>query len=351
MNLAQSTKMVLEELGLTSRESTPTKKPLPWRQSLGLSRREEDVRPVFWKNRHKSYVARTQDWDEFPNGRWGDSRSPAFGELDAYNIGLKGTNEQNIKLWGKPESLRDITDIFIRFLRKELTSLPWSEIPVTEESSLIVADLVDLNRRGLLTITSQPSVNGVKSSDPVHGWGPTGGYVYQKAYLELLISPALITELIERIDKTQTMTFYAINKSGDLRTNAPSDGPNAVTWGVFPGKEIVQPTIVETISFIAWKDEAFRLGTDWANCHPAGSPSRQLIESIMNNWYLMNIVDNDFHSSRGIFELFHGLQVKNLDGPLENNKPMVNGHAPKDIIELDGIHKMTDGRVFQEVLN
>lgn len=85
------------------------------------------------------------------------------------------------------------------------------------------------------------------------------------------------------------MTFYAVDKNGDLRHNAPSDGPNAVTWGVFPGKEIVQPTIVETISFMAWKDEAFRLGSDWADCHPAGSPSRQLIESIMNNWYLINI--------------------------------------------------------------
>jgi hypothetical protein len=25
------------------------------------------------------YVARTAQWDDFPNGRWGDARSPAFG--------------------------------------------------------------------------------------------------------------------------------------------------------------------------------------------------------------------------------------------------------------------------------
>ncbi|KAL8709334.1 MAG: hypothetical protein Q9220_005927 [cf. Caloplaca sp. 1 TL-2023] len=351
MNLAQSTKMVLDELGMISREGTPTKKALPWRQSLGLSRREEDVRPVFWKNRHKSYVARTQDWDEFPNGRWGDSRSPAFGELDAYGIGLKGSNEQNIKLWGQPKTLRDVADIFVRFIDNKLKSLPWSEAPVTEEAEPIKAQLIDLNCRGLLTITSQPSVNGVKSSHPVHGWGPPGGYVYQKAYLELLISPLLITELIDRIDQNQTMTFYAVNKDGDLRTNAPSDGPNAVTWGVFPGKEIVQPTIVETISFLAWKDEAFRLGSDWANCHPAGSPSRQLIGSIIDNWYLINIVDNDFHSTHGVFDLFKGLHVENMDAPLESVKPMVNGHAPKDITELNGTHKKTDNKLFQEVLN
>jgi len=53
--------------------------------------------------------------------------------------------------------------------------------------------------------------------------------------------------------RNPSMTFYAVNKQGDLRTNTQSDGPNAVTWGVFPGKEIVQPTVVETVSFMAWK--------------------------------------------------------------------------------------------------
>lgn len=28
-------------------------------------------------------------WDEFPNGRFGDARSPAYGELDGYGVGLK----------------------------------------------------------------------------------------------------------------------------------------------------------------------------------------------------------------------------------------------------------------------
>ena len=289
MNLAQATRMILEELDLVPKDGTPNNRSLPWRQSLGLNRREEDVRPIFWKNRNKSYVARTQDWDEFPNGRWGDARSPAFGELDAYDIGLKGTNEQNVKLWGKPESIRDVADIFIRFLEGKLQSLPWSEAPITSEAEAIRPELVNLNRRGLLTITSQPSVNGVKSTHPVYGWGPKGGYVYQKAYIELLISPQLIPELVARIERNPNMTYYAVTKDGDLRTNAPSEGPNAVTWGVFPGKEIVQPTIVETISFLAWKDEAYHLGIDWAKCYPASSPSRQLIDKIMDTWYLINI--------------------------------------------------------------
>ena len=289
MNLAQATRMVLEDLGMMPDIETPLEKPLPWRRSLGLRRRDENVRPIFWRNRNRSYVARTQDWDEFPNGRWGDSRSPAFGELDAYGIGLKGTNEQNRKVWGDPKSIKDICDLFVRYMEGKLDSLPWSEQHITHEADVIKDDLVTLNRRGLLTINSQPSVDGAKSTDPVHGWGPPNGYVFQKAYLEVLVSPELIAELITRIERNDDLTYYSVNKHGDLKTNAPSDGPNAVTWGVFPGKEIIQPTIVETISFLAWKDEFYRLGQDWAQCYPSTSPSRYLIEDIMDTWYLVNI--------------------------------------------------------------
>jgi methylenetetrahydrofolate reductase (NADPH) len=289
MNLQQATQMVLQELSMLPSIERPLKQPLPWRKSLGLGRREEDVRPIFWRNRNKSYVMRTQEWDEFPNGRWGDSRSPAFGELDAYGIGLKGSNEQNRKLWGEPKSLRDIANVFVRYLEGEIDSLPWSEAPISNEAEVIQKQLIDLNQRGFLTINSQPAVDGVKSSHPIYGWGPTNGYVYQKAYLELLVSPTIIDELITRVERDPELTYYAVTKSGVLKTNAPGDEPNAVTWGVFPGKEIVQPTIVETISFLAWKDEAFRLGIDWAHCHSAGGPSRVLIQSIMDSWYLVNI--------------------------------------------------------------
>ncbi|KAF2235541.1 methylenetetrahydrofolate reductase-like protein [Viridothelium virens] len=313
MNLAQATRMVLEELKIVPDAQTPLEKPLPWRQSLGLNRREENVRPIFWRNRNRSYVARTQDWDEFPNGRWGDSRSPAFGELDAYGIGLKGTNEQNRKLWGEPKSFKDISDLFVRYMSGKLESLPWSEAPISQEADAIKDDLVNLNRRGLLTINSQPAVNGAKSSHPVYGWGPRNGYVFQKAYLEVLVSSEIIAELIIRIERNPDLTYYAVNKSGDLKTNAPADSPTAVTWGVFPGKEIVQPTIVETISFLAWKDEFYRLGNDWSSCYAPASPSRYLIQSLMENSYLINIVHNDFHESRGIYPLFEGLAINDLE--------------------------------------
>lgn len=38
-----------------------------------------------------------------------------------------------------------------------------------------------------------------------------------------------------------------------MRTNVPPGGKNAVTWGVFPGREIAQSTIIEKDSFFSWK--------------------------------------------------------------------------------------------------
>uniref|UniRef100_A0A8H7TR23 MTHFR SAM-binding regulatory domain-containing protein n=1 Tax=Bionectria ochroleuca TaxID=29856 RepID=A0A8H7TR23_BIOOC len=239
---------------------------------------------------------------------------------------------------GEPQSYRDIAELFVKYLKNEIETLPWSESPLTGEADAIRENLVNLNRRGILTVNSQPAVDGVKSSHPIHGWGPSNGYVYQKSYLEVLVHPRLYQELTSRMAKQEDLTYYAVTKSGQLETNAPSDGPNAVTWGVFPGKEIVQPTIVESVSFLAWRDEAFQLGMDWAKCFDSGSASRKLIEHIMTDWHLINIVNNDFHDNESIFKLFDGLEIdfKELESPFEgqtdNQESVTNGsHASQAI--------------------
>lgn len=54
--------------------------------------------------------------------------------------------------------------------------LPWSEMDSLQlETGHIKEQLVALNRRGFLTINSQPKVNGAPSSDPEVGWGGPGG--------------------------------------------------------------------------------------------------------------------------------------------------------------------------------
>jgi len=62
----------------------------------------------------------------------------------------------------------------------QVTSLPWNDDELAIETSLITQELAHINQHGILTINSQPAVNGKPSTDPTVGWGSKGGYVYQK---------------------------------------------------------------------------------------------------------------------------------------------------------------------------
>ena len=58
----------------------------------------------------------------------------------------------------------------------EINVLPWSEMDsLQHETGKIQERLVALNRGGLLTVNSQPAVNGAPSADPHVGWGATNG--------------------------------------------------------------------------------------------------------------------------------------------------------------------------------
>ncbi|KAF7728077.1 hypothetical protein EC973_006715 [Apophysomyces ossiformis] len=314
-NLERSTRIILERLGwVPSQENV---KPLPWKPSLHSKRTKENVRPIFWKNRTQSYIKRTELWDEFPNGRWGDSRSPAFGDLDGWGVSLKRPAAECLKVWAHPTTEDDVVSIFSRYCLGQVGFLPWCSHELEPESANIRHRLAAVNKLGYLTINSQPAVNGAKSSDKVHGWGPKNGYVYQKSYLECFVSPEKLGELVQKIGGDGRVTYYAVNQAGDLKTNTQSDGPNAVTWGVFPGKEIIQPTVVEAVAFLAWKEEAFALWNEWARLYEPASPSNSLLKTIADSWYLINIVHNDFHDELALWRLF-GLEddsaVSNLIG-------------------------------------
>lgn len=84
------------------------------------------------------------------------------------------------QVWGHPETLEEIGQLFAGFCRGKVASLPWSEDAPAPETTVISEHLARLNELGFLTINSQPAVNGAPSNDPVHGWGPSNGYVYQK---------------------------------------------------------------------------------------------------------------------------------------------------------------------------
>lgn len=113
------------------------------------------------------------------------------------------------------------------------------------------------------------------------GWGGPGGYVYQKAYLEFFCSREKLDALVDKCRAIPSLTYMAVNKEGSWVSNVSQTGVNAVTWGVFPAREIIQPTVVDPASFMVWKDEAFEIWSrGWARHYPEGDPSRKLLQEV-----------------------------------------------------------------------
>ncbi|XP_020951003.1 methylenetetrahydrofolate reductase isoform X4 [Sus scrofa] len=338
LNREVATTEVLKRLGLWIEDP---RRPLPWAVSAHPKRREEDVRPIFWASRPKSYIYRTQEWDEFPNGRWGNSSSPAFGELKDYYLFYlksKSPKEELLKMWGQElTSEESVFEVFAHYLSGEpnqngykVTCLPWNDEPLAAETSLMKEELLRVNRRGILTINSQPNINGKPSSDPVVGWGPSGGYVFQKAYLEFFTARETVEALLQVLKKYELrVNYHIVDVKGENITNAPELQPNAVTWGIFPGREIIQPTVVDPVSFMFWKDEAFALWIEqWGKLYEEESPSRMLIQYIHDNYFLVNLVDNEFPLDNCLWQVVEDT-FELLNRPPHNEKePEASDPAP-----------------------
>jgi methylenetetrahydrofolate reductase (NADPH) len=274
-------------------------------------------------------LGREATWDDFPNGRWGDARSPAYGEIDGYGPSLHVTNAQAISLWGYPKALEDINDLFVRHLKGELSAIPWTEEEVHEETGIITDQLLRLNQQGLWTVASQPAVNGLRSEDPTFGWGPRNGFIFQKAFVEFFAPATTWRALHEKLKSPEIcsmVTYYAVNAAGDFVSSDLSGGvsasgtgnttdasnigystgessTNAVTWGVFPGKEIVTPTIIEEVSFRAWAEEAFRIFGEWARVYNKGSESEKLLEAARADCWLVNIIHHEYIDRDALWDL------------------------------------------------
>ena len=149
MNLEKSVIDIIKGLDILDNS-----KMLPFK-----GRQKEDVRPIFWAIKPKSYICRTQEWDEFPNGRWGLSRSPAFGLNDDLMISMSKKYsfnfEEKKKIWGNElNSLKQISEVFINYLTGKLKKFPFSEGCLQPETSVILEPLINMNLNYLFTINS-----------------------------------------------------------------------------------------------------------------------------------------------------------------------------------------------------
>ncbi|EDK37403.2 hypothetical protein PGUG_01501 [Meyerozyma guilliermondii ATCC 6260] len=259
----------------------------------------------------KGALGKDATWDDFPNGRFGDSNSPAYGEIDGYGPSLKIHSPQEaIAKWGTPESTKDISKVFLNYLSGKINILPWVDAPLSAETALIQEELFELNDKGWFSLASQPSVNGARSSDKIFGWGPSNGFVFQKSFVEIFIpkeewSTKLYPKLKHMIDNLD-ITYYAGDSSGKIQSNLPvgpdsHNSKNAVTWGVFPSQEVLQPTIIDIESFRAWNEEAFHLWSEWARCYKKNSVSYNLLNSINGDYYLVSLIYHNFNDETGLW--------------------------------------------------
>jgi len=148
LNMERSVREVLLSLGLIN--ETHLHRDLPWSGARVCVRgKQEAVRPIYWANRPRTYISRTEDWDGFPNGRWGDAGSPAFDTLGNYHLTQLYTNSvETRKLeWGSPKNEQDVANTFLAYLKGEISRLPWNDTALAPESDLISSSLKK-NERG-----------------------------------------------------------------------------------------------------------------------------------------------------------------------------------------------------------
>lgn len=251
-------------------------------------------------------LGREATWDDYPNGRWGDARSPAYGEIDGYGVSLHVSIPAALKLWGTPVHRSDITTIFERYVRGDVDAVPWSEEPLNAETITITDELLALIRKGWWTVASQPAVNCVLSTDKTFGWGPKNGFVYQKAFVEMFIPASEWERLRAVLDEDEQFTYFAANAAGQFEAS-DEEGVNPVTWGAFTGKEIVAPTIIEGMSFKAWAEEAFSIWKEWAVVYRPGSQSSKLLKQIREGIWLVNIIHHGYVESGVLWETLAGI--------------------------------------------
>jgi methylenetetrahydrofolate reductase (NADPH) len=126
---------------------------------------------------------------------------------------------QALKEWGTPVDIESLSSLFVRYLQTDRSAptTPFCDMPISPESASILEHLIALNsaQKGWWTVGSQPAVDAAKSEDPIHGFGPRGGYVFQKSFVEFFVkNKEEADRLLERVEKEPNgrISCYAGNK-------------------------------------------------------------------------------------------------------------------------------------------
>ncbi len=84
-----------------------------------------------------------------------------------------------------------------------------------------------------------------------------------------------------------SVSYVAAQATGSVDTNLTEAA--ASNWAVFPGREVVQPLVVDAGAFATWREEAFALWTqEWGAVYAEGSGAKQVLADIAKTWWVLD---------------------------------------------------------------
>jgi methylenetetrahydrofolate reductase (NADPH) len=126
-----------------------------------------------------------------------------------------------------------------------------------------------------------------------------------QAYVEFFVSPEKWEKMqgvLERLEWRERISYVATRGRDQNTESNPPSLSEAVTWGIYPGREVITPTRVDVDGHRAWAAEAFALlCLRWT--------SRSMAIPLTTAWWLVILVDEDFTRGDGIWELVEAVEL------------------------------------------
>lgn len=139
--------------------------------------------------------------------------------------------------------------------------------------------------------------------------------MFQKAFVEFFV-PATqwrtrLRPYLESPAACDAVSWYAGDNMGGFESSHPSEEPpavHAVTWGMFPGKEIATATMVEAVSFRTWVEEAFGLWAEWVRVvgesgKEGAANAKDFLSSCADDIVLVNVIGHEFRDGGTLWDI------------------------------------------------
>ena len=108
------------------------------------------------------------------------------------------------------------------------------------------------------------------------------------------------TDALGVYESTETVLRSQQTQSKPTSKRTPgTPNLNPVTWGVFAGREIITPTIIEPDSFRAFSSEAYAIWSELRRVYPRGSEEERFLRDVRADRVLVNCVGQRYVGEDG----------------------------------------------------